>query len=102
MPCRKTRLAGSISKTFQVTIFRPQQNSVFRMWLGSLGGLRTCNERAQVFVISYRNLSVGLPNAMIWLNGRGKRIRTSGLYVPNVALYRAELYPDLCRVVSAA
>src|SRR5687768_11852704 len=27
-------------------------------------------------------------------NGRGKRIRTSGLYVPNVALYQAELYPD--------
>ena len=27
-------------------------------------------------------------------NGRGKRIRTSGLYVPNVALYQAELCPD--------
>ena len=28
------------------------------------------------------------------LDGRGERIRTSGLYVPNVALYRAKLHPD--------
>ena len=27
-------------------------------------------------------------------NGRGERIRTSGLYVPNVALYQAKLHPD--------
>jgi hypothetical protein len=26
--------------------------------------------------------------------GRGERIRTSGLYVPNVALYQAKLHPD--------
>uniref|UniRef100_UPI001955435A hypothetical protein n=1 Tax=Burkholderia cepacia TaxID=292 RepID=UPI001955435A len=25
----------------------------------------------------------------------GERIRTSGLYVPNVALYQAKLHPDL-------
>ncbi|SPA26743.1 hypothetical protein CBM2637_A200533 [Cupriavidus taiwanensis] len=31
-------------------------------------------------------------------SGRGERIRTSGLYVPNVALYQAKLHPDLvCR-----
>jgi hypothetical protein len=29
-------------------------------------------------------------------DGRGERIRTSGLYVPNVALYRAKLHPDWC------
>ena len=29
------------------------------------------------------------------LNGRGERIRTSGLYVPNVALYQAKLHPDV-------
>ena len=29
--------------------------------------------------------------------GRGERIRTSGLYVPNVALYQAKLHPDSCR-----
>jgi hypothetical protein len=32
-----------------------------------------------------------------WLGhhtGRGERIRTSGLYVPNVALYQAKLHPD--------
>ena len=30
--------------------------------------------------------------------GRGERIRTSGLYVPNVALYQAKLHPDfVCR-----
>src|SRR5664279_3399670 len=29
--------------------------------------------------------------------GRGERIRTSGLYVPNVALYQAKLHPDLVR-----
>ena len=27
--------------------------------------------------------------------GRGERIRTSGLYVPNVALYQAKLHPEL-------
>ena len=27
--------------------------------------------------------------------GRGERVRTSGLYVPNVALYQAELHPDV-------
>ena len=39
--------------------------------------------------------------ALNWLNeigkkaktGRGERIRTSGLYVPNVALYQAKLHP---------
>ena len=34
--------------------------------------------------------------------GRGERIRTSGLYVPNVALYQAKLHPvdqyDVCDV----
>uniref|UniRef100_E6PVN5 Uncharacterized protein n=1 Tax=mine drainage metagenome TaxID=410659 RepID=E6PVN5_9ZZZZ len=28
------------------------------------------------------------------ISGRGERIRTSGLYVPNVALYQAKLHPD--------
>ena len=28
-------------------------------------------------------------------SGRGERIRTSGLYVPNVALYQAKLHPDM-------
>jgi hypothetical protein len=28
-------------------------------------------------------------------DGRGERIRTSGLYVPNVALYQAKLHPDV-------
>ena len=35
-----------------------------------------------------------------WLSsypGRGERIRTSGLYVPNVALYQAKLHPVLLR-----
>ncbi len=27
--------------------------------------------------------------------GRGERIRTSGLYVPNVALYQAKLHPEV-------
>jgi hypothetical protein len=37
--------------------------------------------------------------------GRGERIRTSGLYVPNVALYQAKLHPDadnVCAVVATA
>ena len=29
--------------------------------------------------------------------GRGERIRTSGLYVPNVALYQAKLHPVATR-----
>ena len=28
------------------------------------------------------------------VDGRGERIRTSGLYVPNVALYQAKLHPE--------
>ena len=28
------------------------------------------------------------------MGGRGERIRTSGLYVPNVALYQAKLHPE--------
>ena len=28
-------------------------------------------------------------------SGRGERIRTSGLYVPNVALYQAKLHPEV-------
>ena len=35
--------------------------------------------------------SLGL---FLWCVGRGERIRTSGLYVPNVALYQAKLHPD--------
>ena len=31
----------------------------------------------------------------LWCPGRGERIRTSGLYVPNVALYQAKLHPAL-------
>ena len=39
--------------------------------------------------------------------GRGERIRTSGLYVPNVALYQAKLHPaflerDLSRSAKAS
>ncbi len=30
-------------------------------------------------------------------SGRGERIRTSGLYVPNVALYQAKLHPEKMR-----
>jgi hypothetical protein len=36
-----------------------------------------------------------------WI-GRGERIRTSGLYVPNVALHQAELHPAPTRAVAAA
>jgi hypothetical protein len=35
-------------------------------------------------------------------DGRGERIRTSGLYVPNVALYQAKLHPDVRRRKSVA
>lgn len=31
---------------------------------------------------------------IVIFDGRGERIRTSGLYVPNVALYQAKLHPD--------
>jgi hypothetical protein len=35
-------------------------------------------------------------NGGVWKeeSGRGERIRTSGLYVPNVALYQAKLHPE--------
>ena len=31
----------------------------------------------------------------IGVNGRGERIRTSALYVQNVALYQAKLHPEI-------
>ena len=31
----------------------------------------------------------------LFKTGRGERIRTSGLYVPNVALYQAKLHPEV-------
>ena len=34
------------------------------------------------------------------ISGRGERIRTSGLYVPNVALYQAKLHPDASSQIS--
>jgi hypothetical protein len=41
-------------------------------------------------------LFVGFASFVVrWIEiGRGERIRTSGLYVPNVALYQAKLHPD--------
>ena len=33
--------------------------------------------------------------------GRGERIRTSGLYVPNVALYQAKLHPESAKNTGA-
>ncbi len=33
--------------------------------------------------------------ACVKTDGRGERIRTSGLYVPNVALYQAKLHPAM-------
>jgi hypothetical protein len=35
-------------------------------------------------------------------SGRGERIRTSGLYVPNVALYQAKLHPDFSAKLAKA
>ena len=43
--------------------------------------------------------SLGL---FLWCPGRGERIRTSGLYVPNVALYQAKLHPDFAVALCAA
>ena len=35
-------------------------------------------------------------------NGRGDRIRTCDLYVPNVALYQAKLRPDIFSTTDSA
>ncbi len=37
---------------------------------------------------------------MMAKNGRSKWIRTTGLCVPNAALYQAELYSDCCRLIA--
>ena len=44
-------------------------------------------------IMAERENSVGLPSILTF-SGRGDTIRTCDLYVPNVALYRAELHPD--------
>ena len=51
-----------------------------------------------------RNVAARLPSRRRSAKetGRGERIRTSGLYVPNVALYQAKLHPDACGGPSAA
>ena len=36
----------------------------------------------------------GAARLLVW-DGRGERIRTSDLYVPNVALYQAKLHPEM-------
>jgi hypothetical protein len=41
------------------------------------------------------NAFVGMGDGYGPGDGRGERIRTSGLYVPNVALYQAKLHPDM-------
>src|SRR6187402_1971457 len=76
-----------------------------------LGGL------AQIGIIAYRfpgvnrkhprsPASVGTMrrNAHLRSNrpGRGERIRTSGLYVPNVALYQAKLHPAVAQLIRNA
>ena len=39
---------------------------------------------------------------MVELIGRGERIRTSDLTVPNRALYQAEPRPDVCRALRSS
>ena len=34
-----------------------------------------------------------MTRGFFWVSGRGEWIRTTGLYVPNVALYQAKLHP---------
>ena len=48
------------------------------------------------FGILWRRADFCKPFSVWRFFGRGERIRTSGLYVPNVALYRAKLHPDWC------
>ena len=49
-----------------------------------------------------RGLGNGRKGSRGRMNGRGERIRTSGLYVPNVALYQAKLHPDAAVAVQAS
>ena len=35
------------------------------------------------------------------VSGRGERIRTSGLHVPNVALYQTEPHPEIVLIVGS-
>jgi hypothetical protein len=46
-----------------------------------------------LFVAPNRVVRKGGPTGVRKEIGRGERIRTSGLYVPNVALYQAKLHP---------
>ena len=42
---------------------------------------------------------VGVESSILGNLGRGERIRTSGLCVPNAALYQAKLHPENTRIV---
>src|SRR5688572_5491124 len=49
----------------------------------------------------YKRQRRGVTTALLSVSGRGERIRTSGLYVPNVALYQAKLHPEGLERISA-
>ena len=53
-----------------------------------------CRARYKGFAAAGRKKTVHTVHGF-FKSGRGERIRTSGLYVPNVALYQAKLHPDL-------
>ena len=57
-----------------------------------LGGSLGFNATATPLPLPKSRVDGGFGNQ----SGRGERIRTSGLYVPNVALYQAKLHPDGC------
>ena len=57
------------------------------------GSMRTVSLRG-AFVHAEASLRVEVARREKVKFGRGERIRTSGLYVPNVALYQAKLHPD--------
>ncbi len=62
----------------------------------SAASARSCNFSAQ-WVCCCNMTKKNLPSMCVngrSMAGRGERIRTSGLYVPNVALYQTKLHPE--------
>src|SRR6187455_1905649 len=65
---------------------------------GSLGGDERSDAAASIFVVVGESVTASSRDEP----GRGERIRTSGLYVPNVALYQAKLHPAFRRLARPA
>ena len=87
-------LAGHSDFSTTRRYVHPQANTIKAAIEKARGGHRIGHSKCET-AGSAKPSAVESPNDCNGMNGRGERIRTSGLLVPNQALYQAEPRPDL-------